>query len=217
MFRILAVTLAFAFTGTGLYGCGAGGGGTKGDSKSSYDTLKEIPDQLQAEVDKLMEPIDSVDALVKQVGELPAKANVDVPTFNAMVAKLLNGEPVAEIPSVPDTAKAEMDAFIASIKKFQADIAATPDKATALTAMIAEKSVQVPTLVTAVAAESSAVTMNPLASKADKEAAKAQADGAKALEGDVNKKIEGIKGKIGSIPGEAAKALTKLQTALVKM
>ncbi len=215
MLRIIATTLAFTFTASGLYGCG-GGGGTKSDSKSSYEQLEAIPGELQAELDKMMEPMKSVDALIKQVGELPGKANVDVPTFNTFVAKLLNGEPGIEVPSVPDTAKAEMDAFVKSVKDFQAAVAATPDKATALTKLVAEKTASVPALVSAVAAEATTVTANPFASAADKALAKKQADGAKALQGDVEKKIEAIKGEIGNLPAKAAGALTKLQSSLIK-
>jgi hypothetical protein len=216
MLRIIATTLALSFATTGLYGCGGGGGNTKGDDLSSYDKLKAIPTELQAEVDKLMAPMNSVDALIKQAGELPAKASLDVPTFNAFVAKLLNGEPGIEVPSVPDTAKGEMDAFVTSVKAFQAAIAATPDNATALTAMIAEKSATVPALVSAVAAESTAVTANPFASAADKAKAKTESAGAKALAGDIEKQIGTIKGDLGGIPAKAAGALTKLQAALMK-
>ncbi len=216
MLRIIATTLALSFATTGLYGCGGGSGSTKSDDVSSYDQLKAMPAELQAAVDKLMEPMNSVDALIKQAAELPAKANVDLPTFNAFVAKLLTGEPGIEVPNVPDAAKAEMDAFVTSIKAFQAAIAATPDNATALTAMIVEKSATVPALVTAIAAESTVVSANPFASAADKAAAKTQADGAKALQGDIEKKIGSIKGEITSIPAKAAEALTKMQAALMK-
>jgi hypothetical protein len=72
----IGATLALALA---LAACGGGGG--KGDDKaednrSSYEKLVAMPQELDAALMAVTSPIDSVDQILAQLGELPGKTKL---------------------------------------------------------------------------------------------------------------------------------------------
>ena len=79
--RISMLISAFAMAGF-LAGCGGGSGGGKEDNRSSFEKLEAMEGELQAAVDKVMAPVDQVDAMITEFTEAPTKYKVSAADKN---------------------------------------------------------------------------------------------------------------------------------------
>lgn len=220
--RILLLAVAAVSTVT-VVGCG--GGKAKGDAsapdKSAIDELKGIPAELDAEVQKLMAPIDGLQAMLDQFSALPTKLGLKPADFMAHVKAAIAepaaaGTPAQALPSVDGLAagaKAELDTFLGQVKQFKTDLSAVPERVVGLTASCVSMTAKVTALATQVTAEASVVAANPFAAAEAK--AKAQADAASvaSIQAEVTTRISATQQKITGIPGMATEALAKFMAA----
>lgn len=216
--RILLLAVAAASTIT-VTGCG--GGKAKGDAsapeKSAIDELKGIPAELDAEVQKLMAPIDGLQAMMDQFSNLPKKLGLNSKDFLALVKGTLDG--TAQVANAPvanldAAAKAELDTFLAQVKQFKEDLSAVPERVASLTATCTALTGKVTMLATQVTTEASVVAANPFAAADAKKKAQDDAAAVAGIQQDVANRISATQQKITGIPGMATEALAKFTAAL---
>lgn len=215
--RILLLALAAASTVT----TGCGGGKAKGDAsapeKSAIDELKGLPAELDAEVQKLMAPIDGLQSMLDQLSNLPKKLGINGADFMKLVKGTLDGTAqagAAPIANLDANAKAELDTFLAQIKQFKEDLSSIPERAAGLTATCATMTGKVTMLATQVTTEASVVAANPFAAADAKKKAQDDAAAVAGIQADVSQRISATQQKITGIPGMATEALAKFTAAL---
>lgn len=198
-------------------GCGGGGGATKGGEaaeKSAMEELQAIPAELDAEVNKLMAPIDGVQAMLDQLSALPGKTGLSTKDLIGHVKGIMDGQPMPTVAGVKEEGKAELDGFLAKVKQFKEDIAAVPDRVTSLTATCVSLTAKVPVLAGKVTASATAVAANPFAAAEEKAKAKADAEAVAGVQQQISAKISETQQKITGIPGMATAATAKFLAAL---
>ena len=210
-----AAALSFVTTSVGCGGGGQSKGGSAAEDKSPIDELKGIPAELDAEVAKLLGPIDNVNALLEQFGALPTKLGISGLDLTGQVKAIMDGAPAPSINGLQDSAKVELDTFLGQVKAFKEGITAVPENVTSLTAKCVELTAKVPVLATKVTASATATGVNPFASAEDKAKAKADAEAVAGLQAEISGKISETQGKITGIPAKATEALAKFTAALV--
>lgn len=210
---LAAVALSFVTT----VGCGGspGKGGSASEDKSAIEQLKGIPAELDAEVSKLMAPIDSVNGLVDQVGTLPAKLGISGKDLIGQIKAVMAGQPAPTVDGLKADAKGELDSFLAQVKAFNDGITNAPGNVASLTGKCVELTAKLPVLATQVTTETGVTAANPFASPEDKAKAKADADSVAGIQTEVSAKISETQGKITGIPAKAVEAGAKFAAALV--
>lgn len=199
-----------------IAGCGgAPKGGSASEDKSAIDQLKGMPAELDAEVSKLMSPIDSVDALIGQVGTLPAKLGISGGDLIGQIKAVMAGSPAPTAAGLKEGAQGELDAFLASVKSFNDGIKNAPDNVAGLTAKCVSLTAKLPALAAQVTTEAGVTTANPFASPEDKAKAAADKDAVAGIQTEVSAKISETQGKITGIPAKAVEAGAKFAAALV--
>jgi hypothetical protein len=198
-------------------GCGGGSGASKGSEApevSAIDELKAIPAQLDADVTKLMAPIDGVQSMLDQLANLPAKTGLSSKDLIGQVKAIMDGAPAPSADGLKAEGKAEFDSFLAQVKQFKEDIAATPDRVAGLGKTCVSLTGKVPVLAGQVTLETGKVAVSPFASAEEKAKAKADAESVQAIQAEISGKITATQQKITGIPGMAAGALAKFTAAL---
>jgi hypothetical protein len=201
----------------GLAACGGAKSKGGADNRSSYEQLQAMPTDLDKSIDAVMAPINQVDTVSTTLGELPTKYKLQPDEVKELVRCSLVGEPIKLPAALDDAGKQELQKFLTDLGNFKTQLANTPNAASDLAKTVAEDLVQIPTLVGKVSAESATVQANPLASKADKDKAKAEADGAKQMQEQVTSKVQESQGKIAGLPAQATGAVAKFIDALKKV
>lgn len=207
---------AAALTVLPVAGCG-GGHGKGGDSaadKTAIEQLKDIPVQLDTEVNKLMAPIDGIQGLLDEISGLPAKTGLNAKDIMGQVNAVLAGAPAPTLEGAQASAKTELDTLVAKVKQFKDDLTATPERVTSLAGTCAAMTAKLPVLATQITTETGVIAANPFASAEDKAKAKADAASVAQIQSEVTAKIGDTQGKITGIPAKAVEALAKLTAAL---
>ena len=205
------------------FGCAGHGGKdassaetTKADL-SPIDELKAIPDDLNASVAEIMQPIDDSQSVIDQITSLPKRYNLNAKDVMGMAqASFTSGQVTVNFDAsaqVADDAKAEVTKVMTKLTRIVTGLKATPDKVAALTQKLVTVTAKVPVLATRVTSEATITTSNPLASADAKAKAQANIDGVKDIQATVKKSISDTQAKITGIPAMATGALGKLTAA----
>lgn len=204
----IGATLALALA---LAACGGGGGkGDKAeDNRSSYEKLVAMPQELDAAMMAVTSPIDSVDGILAQLGELPGKTKLTKEALGELISARFQGKPFAAPEGMDAAAATELDTFLGSLDTFKNNIMASPENAKALVMKVGESIVSVPVLAGKVAAESGVALASPFASKAEKAKAKTEKEGADKAKNDTLAAIEKAKGTATGLPARATAAVGK--------
>lgn len=195
---------------TALVACG--GSKSKkdgGGDKPAIDQLKAIPGELDAETQKVMSPINSVDEMLKGLAELPEKAKLSKEDFSALIADSLAGKPFKAPGGMDAKAAGEVESFLGNLTAFKDGLFNAPDNAAGLIKAVAMASAKVPVLAGKVKAESKVTANNPFASKKEKAAAKTADGEVDTVQADVLKQIDGTKKQVTELPGRATAAIAK--------
>lgn len=149
---------------------------------------------------------------MNEIGNLPKKHGLTAAEIMGM-AKATSDSGKVEVSFKADVA-ADVKADVEdSLKKLAATVAAlkaTPEKVAGLTKKVAAATAKVPLLATKVTTSASVTMSNPFGDASAKAKAQADLDAVKSVQADVTKSIEGVQGKIGTIPAMATDALAKL-------
>lgn len=199
------------FAASALVACGGskskGGGGD--DDKPAIEQLKGLPGELDAATQKVLSPINSVDDILKQLGEMPEKAKLSKEDFSALIADTIAGKPFKAPGSVDAKGAKELEDFMGNLKAFKDGLFNAPDNAAELVKTVVAASAKVPVLAGKVKAESKVTMNNPFASKQEKADAK-KADGeVDTVQKDVEAQIGKVKGQVTELPGRATAAIAK--------
>jgi chromosome segregation ATPase len=179
---------------------------------SAMEELKAIPKELDAEAAALTKPIDDVQSVIDQLAALPKKHGINAADMSAM-AKATFEKGTVEVKldaKASAEAKAEVEAALNRLKDTTVALKATPDKVASLTTKIASATAKVPVLATKITSSATVTASNPMASADAKAHAKADLDGVKQAQADVQKSISDTQAKVTGIPALATTALAKL-------
>jgi hypothetical protein len=205
--------VSLVFAGSLIVGCG-GGQSKGGDSdKSSYEQLQELESNLNAAMNKVVEPIDQVDAMITKFTEVPTKYKLSPADFKAFAGSMMAG--AASVPgSVDAKAAADLKSFATDFSSFKAGLMKSPDNVKALLGEVTGALAKVPLLAGKVAAEAALVKNNPFKSAADKAKAAKQVADVKALETKVLAQVKEMQTKVAGLPARAVAAVAKFGSAM---
>lgn len=205
-FFILAALLIPSFM---LTACG--GGKSKGgdDDRTAYQKLEAIPGELDAKVKMLTSPIDSVDTMLGQLKEAPAKFKLSKDDFGKLITDTLTGKPFTAPAGVDAKGAKELEDMLGNVKGFTTNLMNTPDNASAMVGTLGEMLVEIPKLATQVTADTKVVKANPLASKEEKAKAEQQEKGVEKVKQDALNKVNETKETVTGIPARATAAIAK--------
>ncbi|MCA9538157.1 MAG: hypothetical protein KC620_04685 [Myxococcales bacterium] len=200
--------------GAGLAACGGGGkskksGSASSDSRSAFQQLKDTPAEVDAEVDKVLKPIDGVDSMLEQLKGAPTRLKINADDFSAVLNNALAGEAINIPETVQGKSRTELEVLIANVTGFRNDLLATPDRAQGLIGELAKRSVAVPKLATQASASAGAKAANPFSSAKEKAEAKQQQGEVKTIQKDAQDRIAAAQDKVKGVPGRAGTAIAK--------
>ncbi len=205
-------------------GCGGSRQGANAPTTSSakvelsaMEELKAIPKDLDAEAAALTKPIDDVQSVLDQLANLPKKHGITAGDMSAM-AKATFEKGTVEVKldaKASAEAKAEVEAALNRLKDTVVALKATPDRVASLTTKIASATAKAPVLATKITSSATITASNPMASADAKAHAKADLEGVKQAQADVQKSIGDTQAKVTGIPALATTALAKLSASFV--
>jgi hypothetical protein len=177
------------------------------------EELKAIPDQVQAEVDLVLQPITDVDVVIDQVTSMPQTLGVDAASLRGLAqASLQNGEVSVNL-DITAEAKAEVEAVLVKIKGIVTGLKETPERVKTATGNIVALGTKATGLVTKLTAQYQAKLSNPLLKADAKAKIQADLDMVIKLDADIKATIDGAKTTVTSLPDKGKEALVKLTTA----
>lgn len=200
-------------------GCGNKDKGTQNPDEAAegdvdpLEELKSIPDQIQAEVDTVLQPINDVDVVVDQVTTMPDRLGVDAAGLRALAkASLQSGEVSVEL-DVTAEAKAEIEGVLKTINGIAVGLKETPQRATAATKNIVAMGAKATALVGKLQAKYQAKLSNPLAKAEDKAKIQADLNAVMQLDGEIKAIVADAKSTVTGLPAKGTEALAKLTAA----
>jgi|GEM_PF-3674956 len=186
-----------------------------GKDLSPMDELKNIPQELDAEVAAVTKPIDDVQSVIDEIGALPKKHGLNASEVMGMAkATFTNGSVEVKLSAdAPAAAKADVEAALNKLSATVKALKSTPEKVAALTTKTASLTAKVPVLATKVTSTATVTASNPFASGDAKAKAQADIQGVQKVQADVSKSISDVQSKLSGIPAMATSALAKLSAS----
>lgn len=211
----LSATLALPLTG-----CSKKDKGTENPDEAAendvdpLEELKSIPDQIQAEVDVVLQPITDVDVVIDQVTSMPQTLGVDAASLKGMAAASLSsdGEISVEL-DIAAEAKAEVEAVLVKVKGIATGLKKTPERVKVATTHIVELGAKSTALVTKLTAQYQAKLTNPLLKADAKAKIQADLDLIVKLDADIKATVSDAKATVTELPSKGKEALVKLTQA----
>lgn len=195
------------------------------------EELKAIPDQIQAEVDMVLQPINDVDVVIDELTAMPDELGIDAPSLMAMAkaslegatsASVENGEVSIEIDAaatanVATEMKAEVEAKIKSVLgKVQGIVTGlkeTPERVKTATGNIVALGTKGAGLVAKLTASLQGKLANPLLKAEAKASLQADLDLVKKLDADIKATVTDAKATVTELPSKGKEALVKITAA----
>ncbi len=203
-----------------LVGCKKNDKGTDNPDEASdsdvdpLDELKLIPDQIQAEVDMVLQPINDVDVVIDMVTSMPQTLGVDAASLKGMAAASLSsdGGVAVELDLEADV-KAEVEAVLAKVQGIGTGLRETPERVKTATANIVSMGAKATGLVAKLTAKLQAKLSNPMLKGEKKAAVQADLDLVIQLDADIKGTVSDAKATVTSLPSKGKEALVKLTAA----
>ncbi len=187
-------------------------GGKDGD-KDPLEALKNIPNEIQAEVDTVLQPITDVDVVVEQLTTIPDRYKIDAKGLRAMASASFNNGEVSVKIDVAADAKAEIETLLATIKGIGVGLKETPQRAATATKNIVALGAKSAALVTKLTAKYQAKLKSPFAKAEEKLKIQAELDAVIKLDTDIKAIIGDAKQTVTSLPSKGTEALAKITAA----
>lgn len=203
-------------------------------SESDVDPLEElksIPDQIQAEVDMVLQPINDVDVVIDMIAAMPGELGIDAAGLTAMAKASLegsvsgsveNGEASIEIDAavtanVAAEAKAEVEAKITELMvKIQGIVTGlkeTPERVTTATKNIVALGAKATALTAKLTAKLQGKLANPMLKADAKASLQADLDLVMKLDADIKTTVTDAKASVTELPAKGKDALVKITAA----
>lgn len=183
---------------------------TEGDP---LEELKSIPDQIQAEVDMVLQPINDVDVVVEQMTSLPTKYNIDAASLSGLAKASLEGGEVSVDLDVEAEAKAEIETLLETVKGIAVGLKETPDRATAATKNIVALGAKATGLAAKLQTKYQAKLSSPFTKAEEKAQIQAELDTVIKLDADIKGIVGEAKSTVTSLPAKGTEAMAKLTAA----
>lgn len=175
--------------------------------------LQSIPDQIQAEVDLVLQPITDVDVVIDQVTTMPSRLGVDAGGLQALAkASLADGQVSIDL-DVEADAKAEIETLIETIQGIAVGLKETPERATVAAKNIVELGGKAAALTAALTAKYQAKLANPLLKAEAKAEMQAELDLVVKLDADIKTLVNDAKSTVTALPAKGTEAMAKLTAA----
>jgi hypothetical protein len=181
--------------------------------ENPYDQLQDLPNQVNAKVEWVKQPLADASALGDEFSALQAKYSLDIKQLGGMAsAAFVNGKiEISADASIAGDAKADIEAFLGKVKAAGEGVLAIPKRASAAASSVGKLTLKVP----GIAIKATGHLKNELKAAADD--AKAEIQGkiemVPKLTADVKAMLPDAVGKIKAIPGESAGVITELKAA----
>lgn len=177
--------------------------------------LQAIPDQIQAEVDLVLQPITDVDVVIDQVTSMPATLGVDAASLRGLAkASFDNGEVAVDVDlEIGAEAKAEVEAVLAKIRGIVTGLEETPERVKTATGNIVGLGAKATGLVTKLTAKYQAKLSNPMLKGDAKLKIQGELDMVIALDAQIKGTVSDAKTTVTSLPDLGKDALVKLTAA----
>lgn len=176
--------------------------------------LQAIPDQIQAEIDLVLQPITDVDVVVDQLTSIPSRYGMNASDLTAMASAKFDGGTVEFNADVSGDAKAEIETMLATIEGIAVGLKETPARAKTATANLAELGVKATGIVTKLTTSINAKMSNPLLKAEKKAELQAELDLVMKFDADIKATIGSAKETVMGVPKMGTEALAKLTAAL---
>lgn len=177
------------------------------------DELKSIPDQIQAEIDMVLQPINDVDVVIDQVTTMPDRLGVDAAALRGLAkASLENGSVSVDL-DVSAEVKGEIEAVLQTVQGIATGLKETPERVTAATKNIVALGAKATALVGKLQAKYQAKLSNPFTKAEEKAAIQAELDMVIKLDADIKGIVADAKATVTGLPAKGTEALAKLTAA----
>lgn len=175
--------------------------------------LQAIPDQIQAEVDLVLQPITDVDVVIDQVTSMPATLGVDAASLRGLAkASFENGEVSVNL-EIGAEAKAEVEAVLVKITGIVTGLKETPERVKTATGNIVGLGAKATGLVSKLTAKYQAKLSNPMLKADAKAKIQGELDIVIALDAQIKGTVSDAKATVTSLPDMGKDALVKLTAA----
>jgi hypothetical protein len=177
------------------------------------DELKSIPDQVQAEVDLVLQPITDVDVVIDQVTSMPQTLGVDAASLRGLAQASFEGGEISVDLDITAEAKAEVEAVLLKVQGIATGLRETPERVKTATGNIVALGTKATGLVTKLTAKYQAKLSNPLLKADAKVQIQADLDAVLKLDADIKATVGDAKATVTSLPSKGKEALVKLTAA----
>lgn len=195
------------------------------------EELKSIPDQIQAEVDMVLQPINDVDVVIDMVAAMPGELGIDAAGLTAMAKSSLegsvsgnveNGEASIQIDAaltadVAAEAKAEVEAkiteLLVKVQGIVTGLKETPERVKTATTNIVGLGTKAAALTTKLTAKLQGKLANPMLKADAKASIQADLDLVLKLDADIKTTVTDAKASVTELPAKGKEALVKITAA----
>jgi len=175
--------------------------------------LQAIPDEIQAEIDLVLQPITDVDVVIDQVTSIPTRYGIDAGSLSALAkASMDNGEVSIEL-DIEGDARAEIETMLGTINGIVVGLKETPQRAKDASVKIVALGTKAAGLTTKLTAKLQAKLSNPLLKADAKANIQADLDAVMKLDGDIKAIVADAKSTVTGLPAKGTEALAKLTAA----
>ena len=175
--------------------------------------LQAIPDQIQAELDVVLQPINDVDVVIDQVTSIPTRYGLDAASLTALAKASMEDGSVEVSLDVEGDAKAEIETMLKTINGIAVGLKETPQRAKDATANIIALGSKATGLDTKLTASLNAKLANPMLKAEKKAELQAELDLVVKFDADIKAIIGDAKQTVGELPAKGTEALAKLTAA----
>lgn len=200
-------------------GCGKKDKGTENPddaADSDVDPLVElqaIPDEIQAEIDLVLQPITDVDVVIDQVTTIPTRLGVDAAGLTAMVKASFDNGTVSVDMDVDADVKAEIETLLNTVTGIAVGLKETPERAKNASVKIVGLGAKATGLVAKLTAKLQGKLANPLLKADAKASIQADLDIVMKLDGDIKAMVGDAKATVTGLPSKGIEAAAKLTAA----
>ena len=182
---------------------------------SAMDELKKLDAQLRTQLDSALQPVKEVDALISEVGSMPARLRIDPSELRAVLVSKFRGTGVNLTGELAERqkVKVQIDVLLARVDGVMLGLRAMPSRAQALSETCGAAVARLPVLASRVNAQARATLKNPEARAEDKARAKAEMASVSKVQADLQATIQQVQSTASTLPALANEALAKLTTS----
>ncbi len=199
-------------------GCHDSARGSAPPATVAADPLTElagIPEAIDAEIQRVLDPIHEVDRVLDRLATMPQRLGIDAASLRTLAfASLRDGRVEVDL-ALPAEARAEVVALLESIRTIGASLRETPGRVAASTKAIAGHGAKAVGLVTKLQSRGQAKLLLPLVSAQERARVQSELAEIARMDAEIKAVIGEAKSTVVGLPARCREALAKLTQALV--